>query len=96
MLLYIDGLYYGWEGDLGECAGADVSSHIPVNILQRMRDNNQPMRSFDMSRMQGVEDRYSQEKNSKLTYFGVITDDTDTTVCVVNELNRDFFCKKLA
>ena len=62
MLLEIGGLNDDWEGELGELLGVDVSSHIPVNILQRIRDNNQPMRSYDMSRMGCAEDRSSQEK----------------------------------
>ena len=95
MLLEIDGLDNDWEGELGECSGTDVSSNIPVNILQRMRDNNQPMRSFDTSRMGRAEDGSSQDENPELIFTGDIPDGTDDTVCVVNELYHDFFCEKL-
>ena len=63
MLLEIDGLDDDWKGELGECSGADVSSHIPVNILQRMRDNNQLVWSFDMSQMGCAEDGSSQDEH---------------------------------
>ena len=39
--------------------------------------------------------RYSQDENLELIFVGVIPDDMVNTLCVVNELNHDFFREKL-
>ena len=74
----------------------DVATHIPTTILNRMRQEGTPINTFDMSNMGRSNDMANDEEtNPDLNFNGIIPDDTDDSIRIVNDLNRDFFREKL-
>ena len=103
MLLEVDGLDNDWEsgvpsdweGELGHHNTNDVLAHIPTDIRNRMNRDGENINTLDYSRIGRGSDECDDNDDSVTDFSGIIPDGNDSSVRVVNQLNRDYFRERL-
>ena len=75
--------------------GSDVFNNIPTEILERMRRDGIDNNSYDSSGQGRSSDHSEDDTNPNLLFEGIVPDDNDNSIQIVNDLNRDYFREKL-
>ena len=97
MLLDVDGIsqeWESWEGELGLHSLESIRRNIPSAILRRMEEAGIDLATHDYSGM-GRGNDIEISLNSIPTFTGTIPNENSEKTRVVNDLDRDYFRKKL-